>query len=337
MDSTGDNLLAEFASAVDAVQSAVAIQQDLATQNASLPEHRQMHFRIGVNLGDVLIDGERLYGDGVNIVARLESLAEGGGICISGTIYDQVETKLTVGYSSLGEHRVKNITKPVRVYQVLLDPAVAGMTIQAASAMAPEDRPVVCFIDDDPQELAVFRRAFGQDLQIVTATRWSQALAELEALGKRPNLFILDLYFPTGRESTDSERAQMVQLKADVDAAQKRLSDYLASIGQDREGGLQLLAQVRDAYREAPTVFYTRKGTLDDANACLDAGAAAVLRKPQPDALEPDANLREQLEAATLAQRTVLLNRFEALGSSTSLLRKVVRAVRYVRKNWGNF
>jgi adenylate cyclase len=94
VDSPGDNLLAEFTSAVDAVQSAVTIQQELKKRNASLPEHRQMHFRIGINLGDVIVDGERLYGDGVNIAARLESLAEGGGVCISGTVYDQVETKL---------------------------------------------------------------------------------------------------------------------------------------------------------------------------------------------------------------------------------------------------
>src|SRR5882672_5672705 len=91
VDSPGDNLLAEFASVVDAVQCAVEIQRELKVRNAELPDQRKMEFRIGINLGDVIVEGERLYGDGVNIAARLESLAEGGGICISGTTYDQIE------------------------------------------------------------------------------------------------------------------------------------------------------------------------------------------------------------------------------------------------------
>ena len=103
VDSPGDNLLAEFASVVDAVRCAVEIQQALQGQNAELPEKRQMRFRIGINLGDVIVEGERLYGDGVNIAARLESLAVPGEICISGTAYDQVENKLAltvVGYGA---------------------------------------------------------------------------------------------------------------------------------------------------------------------------------------------------------------------------------------------
>jgi adenylate cyclase len=137
VDSPGDNLLAEFASVVDAVECAVAIQHDLKTRNAELPAPRQMIFRIGINLGDVIVEGDRLYGDGINIAARIEGLAEGGGICLSGTAYDQVDNKLSVGYEWLGEHVVKNITKPVRVYRVLTDPASptapAGTTPRAAS------------------------------------------------------------------------------------------------------------------------------------------------------------------------------------------------------------
>ena len=113
IDSLGDNLLAEFASVVDAVRCAVEIQQALQVKNDDLPEHRQMRFRIGINLGDVIVEGERLYGDGVNIAARLESLAIPGGICISGTVYDQVENKLALNYEYQGEQTVKNITKPV--------------------------------------------------------------------------------------------------------------------------------------------------------------------------------------------------------------------------------
>jgi adenylate cyclase len=96
VDSPGDNLLAEFTSVVEAVQCAVAIQRELKTRNAELPSQRRMEFRIGISLGDVIVEGERIYGDGVNIAARLEGLAEAGGICISGTVYDQIETKLAL-------------------------------------------------------------------------------------------------------------------------------------------------------------------------------------------------------------------------------------------------
>ena len=129
VDAPGDNVLAEFASVVDAVECAAEIQKELKTRNAELPENHRMEFRIGVNLGDVIEDGEQILGDGVNIAARLESLSEAGGICISGTAYDQVENKLSLGYEYLGEQSVKNIAKPVRVYRVLMEPMAAGKVI----------------------------------------------------------------------------------------------------------------------------------------------------------------------------------------------------------------
>jgi adenylate cyclase len=112
----GDSVLAEFASVVDAVQCAVEIQQVLRAKNAVVPENRRMEFRIGINLGDVIEEGDTIYGDGVNIAARLEGLAEAGGICISESAYQQIENKLPLRYDYLGEHEVKNIAKPVRVY-----------------------------------------------------------------------------------------------------------------------------------------------------------------------------------------------------------------------------
>ena len=129
VDASGDNVLAEFASVVDAVRCAVEIQKELKTRNAELPENRWMEFRIGINLGDVIEDGEQILGDGVNIAARLESLSEAGGICISGTAYDHVENKLSLGYEYLGEQAVKNIAKPVRVYRVLMEPEALGKVI----------------------------------------------------------------------------------------------------------------------------------------------------------------------------------------------------------------
>ncbi len=122
VDSPGDNILAEFVSVVDAAQSAVEIQEVIRAKNAELPEERRMEFRIGINLGDVIQEGERIYGDGVNIAARVEGLAEPGGICISGSAYEQIENKLALGYDYIGEHTVKNIVKPIRVYRVPTGP-----------------------------------------------------------------------------------------------------------------------------------------------------------------------------------------------------------------------
>jgi len=122
VDSPGDNILAEFVSVVDAVQSAVEIQEVVRAKNAELPDERKMEFRIGINLGDVIQEGERIYGDGVNIAARVEGLAEPGGICISGSAYEQIENKLALGYDYIGEHTVKNIVKPIRVYKVPTGP-----------------------------------------------------------------------------------------------------------------------------------------------------------------------------------------------------------------------
>jgi adenylate cyclase len=132
----GDSVLAEFASVVDAVQCAVEIQQVLRAKNALLPEDRRMDFRIGINLGDVIEEGDSIYGDGVNIAARLESLAEAGGICISGSAYEQIENKLPLRYDYLGEHEVKNIAKPVRVYRARIEPEAAP------SKLGKEKKPV---------------------------------------------------------------------------------------------------------------------------------------------------------------------------------------------------
>jgi TolB-like protein len=136
VDSPGDNILAEFTSVVDAVNCAVEIQRELAERNAEMPENRRMQFRIGINLGDVLEEGQRIYGDGVNIAARMESLAEAGEICISGTVYDAIESKIGLEYEYLGEHEVKNIDKPVRAYRVLSFPgAAAHRVVQAKKAI----------------------------------------------------------------------------------------------------------------------------------------------------------------------------------------------------------
>jgi adenylate cyclase len=120
----GDSVLAEFASVVDAVRCAVGIQEELKERNKDVAENRKMEFRIGVNLGDVVEEGDTILGDGVNIAARVQSLAEAGGICITGTAYDHVKNKLAFGYEYIGEQTVKNIKEPVKVYRVLMEPGI---------------------------------------------------------------------------------------------------------------------------------------------------------------------------------------------------------------------
>ncbi|MGD2125520.1 MAG: tetratricopeptide repeat protein [Desulfobacteraceae bacterium] len=129
VDAKGDNVLAEFSSVVDALRCAVEIQEELGKRNDELPENRRMEFRIGINLGDVIEEKETIYGDGVNIAARLEALADGRGVCISGTAFDQIGKKLPIGYEYLGEQTVKNIEKPVRAYKVLMEPEYVGKVI----------------------------------------------------------------------------------------------------------------------------------------------------------------------------------------------------------------
>ena len=116
---TGDGVLLEFPSVVDAVECAVAVQAVMAERNEGIPEDRRMLYRIGINLGDILIEGDDILGDGVNVAARLESVAEPGGICISSSAHDQVSGKVAVEFADLGEQTLKNIARPIRAYAVV--------------------------------------------------------------------------------------------------------------------------------------------------------------------------------------------------------------------------
>jgi adenylate cyclase len=131
----GDGLLAEFGSIVEAVECAVILQRTMAEHNKGVAHDQRIDVRMGINLGDVIVEGEDRHGDGVNIAARLEGLAEAGGIILSGTAYDQLKKKLDVGFEFLGERQVKNIIEPVRIYRLLLDPAAVGKTIGPAQKL----------------------------------------------------------------------------------------------------------------------------------------------------------------------------------------------------------
>jgi len=179
VDAKGDNLLAEFSSVVDAVRCAVEIQKELGRRNAELPENRKMEFRIGVNLGDVIEEGETIYGDGVNIAARLEALAEGGGIRISGTTYDQVENKLGLEFEYLGEQAVKNIRKPVRVYRVRMEGFNSGVEMGQGPPLP--DKPSIAVLpfvnmSGDPEQ-EYFSDGMSEDI--------------ITSLSQSPDMFVI--------------------------------------------------------------------------------------------------------------------------------------------------
>ena len=234
VNAPGDNVLAEFSSVVDAVECAVEIQKELKTRNAELSENRRMKFRIGVNLGDVIEDGEQILGDGVNIAARLESLSEAGGVCVSGTAFDQVENKLRLGYEYLGEQTVKNIAKPVRVYRVLMETeAVAQRGLEVAS----EEK--MAFPLPDLPSIAVlpFENMSGDPKQEF----FSDGITEniITALSKVPRLFVIS------RQSTFSYKGKPVKIKQ---VAEELGVQYVLEGSVQREGSrVRITAQLIDA------------------------------------------------------------------------------------------
>jgi len=198
VDAIGDNLLAEFTSVVDAVNCAVEIQRELAEKNAEMPEERKMVFRIGVNLGDVVEEEGRIYGDGVNIAARIEGMAEAGGICLSGTVYDSIENKLGLEYEYMGERKVKNIQKPIRLYRVQMR-SKAPVVVDSGEkkALPVPDKPSIAVLPfknlsgDPGQEF--FSDGFTED---ITTT-----------LAKIPRMFVI------ARESSFTFKGKSVQIQ----------------------------------------------------------------------------------------------------------------------------
>jgi TolB-like protein len=178
IDTAGDGILAEFASVVNAVKCAVAIQSTMAQRNAGIEPERRMQFRIGINVGDIVYDEARIYGDGINVAARLESIAEPGGICISSKVYEEINGRVDLAYQDMGEQQLKNITRPVRAYWVRLN----SMPPAAAPALALPDKPSIAVLpfqnmSGDPEQEYF---ADGMVEEIITALsriRWLFVIA----------------------------------------------------------------------------------------------------------------------------------------------------------------
>jgi adenylate cyclase len=202
---SGDSLLSEFISVVDAVRCAVEIQNELKTRNAELSEDRKVEFRIGINLGDVIDEGEDLHGDGVNIAARVEALADGGGICITRSAYDQVKRRVPLGFEYLGEHSVKNIAEPVDVYQVLTKPEDVGKII--GEKMVPTKQRRMAFPLPDKASIAVlpFVNMSGDPEQEYIVDSITESI--ITALSYIPEMFVI------ARTSTSAYKGKIVKVK----------------------------------------------------------------------------------------------------------------------------
>ncbi len=197
VDSPGDNLLAEFLSVVEAVRCAVEIQEEFRVRNAESPENSKMEFRIGINLGDVIEEGDRIYGDGVNIAARIEGLAEPGGICIAGIVYDSVKNKLDLGYEYMGEQTVKNISESVRVYRVKLEVPKPSLKSGISDYLPLPDKPSIAVLPfnnmSGDQEQEYFSDGITEDI--------------ITELSRFRNLFVI------ARHSSFSYRDQSPNIK----------------------------------------------------------------------------------------------------------------------------
>jgi adenylate cyclase len=283
VDSPGDNLLAEFGSVVEAVDCSVKIQQALKTKNAELPEDRKMKFRIGVNLGDVIQDGERLYGDGVNIAARVESFAEGGGICLSGTAYDHVGKKLALGYVYLGKQTLKNIEKPARVYRVLMDPEYTGKVILDKRIKARQRRRAI--IAGLMALLLVFGalaiwKIYLRAPQVDPGSmkKMGRHMPDKSAMTPTAALQAEKKQLADEMAQVERERRELEQMKAriaqkekisELEAEKKRLADEAARLERERHGLEQMKALIEQ--KEKISELEAEKKRLDDKMARVDS------------------------------------------------------------------
>jgi adenylate cyclase len=263
--SAGDSVIAEFASPVEAVRCGVVIQQELQSRNRGLPEDRQMRFRVGINLGDIMAEGENLYGDGVNIAARLEELAEPGGICVSGTAHDHITGKIEMPFEDAGEQAVKNISKPVRVFRWsadILGPATA--VVETEGALPLPDKPSVAVLPftnmsaDSDQDF--FADGIAEDI--------------ITELSKFHSLFII------ARNSSFAFKGQPL----DVKALSKKLGVRYVVEGSVRRAGnrVRITAQLIDALFDQHLWAEHYDRDLDDIFAVQDEVTRQIVTAIEP-------------------------------------------------------
>ena len=266
---TGDGLLVEFASVVDAVRCAVEVQRDMAQRNDPVPIDRRIEFRIGINLGDIINDGDDIFGDGVNIAARLEALAEPGGICVSRVVRDQVRDKLPIGFEDRGEQRVKNIARPVRIYRVLLD---AGAKAVACSSPEPATRAQPPFRDRPSIAVLPFQNMSGDPEQEYFADGMVEEI--ITALSRIRWLFVI------ARNSTFAYKGQAIDIKQ----VGRELGVRYVLEGSVRKAGnrVRITAQLIEALDGAHLWADRFDGSLEDIFDLQDKVASSVAGVIEP-------------------------------------------------------
>jgi TolB-like protein/class 3 adenylate cyclase len=256
---TGDGLLVEFPSVVDAVRCAVELQREMALRNAEVPETRRIEFRIGINLGDIIIDEHDIYGDGVNVAARLEALAEPGGICVSRVVRDQVRDKVDLSFEDLGEQQVKNIARPVHVYRIPL--------LETARAKAPLPLP-------DKPSLAVlpFQNMTGDAEQDYFVDGIVEEITT--AISRLPWLFVI------ARNSSFTYQGRAV----DVKQVAGELGVRYVLEGSVRKAGnrVRITGQLIDTATGAHIWADRFDGALDDIFQLQDEVASSVVGAVEP-------------------------------------------------------
>ncbi len=287
VSTAGDSVVAEFASAVDAVRCAVEIQEALKTRNDSLPEHRQMHFRVGVNLGDVVVKNEDLLGDGVNVAARLETIAEPGGICISSSVYDQITGKLDLGFQDIGEQSLKNISRPIRVYRVsgaalpLRPPLTAPAAPPASRARIPVPWLIGAVVAVVIGAAAAWQGGWlrsGSTDSASTTSAAAPAVAPLAHTGDKstPPGAVVD----TSASRTQAE-SEAQRLRSDAEALKRQAEAELARARSEAEAGRAARAK---AEADASAARLRAQAEADAARIRADAEAAAARTKSQAEA-----------------------------------------------------
>jgi class 3 adenylate cyclase len=285
VSTAGDSVLAEFSSVVEAVRCAVEIQEALKTRNDSLPEHRQMHFRVGVNLGDVVVKNDDLLGDGVNVAARLETMAEPGGICISSSVYDQITGKLDLGFQDIGEQTLKNISRPIRVYRVSgTAPPVRPLPSATATRSASNARGPVLWISGAVVVAAIgvvvawqggWLRSGSSD-GARTTTAAIPAAAPPPARAVDPPGVGADTVTPRSQAETDAQR-----LRSDAEALKRQAEAELARARADAEAGRAARSKVE---ADASAGRVRAKAEADAARIRADAETAAARTRSDAEA-----------------------------------------------------
>jgi adenylate cyclase len=278
---TGDGLLVEFASVVDAVRCAVDVQREMAEHNANVPAVTRIEFRVGINLGDIMIDGDDIFGDGVNIAARLETLAEPGGICVSRVVRDQVRDKLDFAFDDRGEVQVKNITRPVRVFDlriILGETATSGPDEPARTPLALPDKPSIAVLpfanmSGDPDQ-EYFADGIAEDI--------------ITALSRYPSLFVIarnSCFTYKGRAVDAKQVGRELGVRYVLEGSLRKSGNRIRVTAQliEAETGNHVRAERYD--RDLADIFavqdeITQATTIAIAPAIADAEQRRAMRKP---------------------------------------------------------